>query len=112
PRIDQADKIRPRRDAGEGILRVVVFLIEVIKKQSRRRSQFSASGKSHDADLIGIEVPVFCMSANETDSLQSIIHGIGLHVVTVTAKPVTQNDCVNAVVIKPGNEVSAFRTDI
>src|SRR5580704_5935117 len=93
--IDDADKVRARRDARKGIRRAAVLLIEVVVEDRGRGGQFGARRKAHDADFVGIDVPVFGVSAHQADGLLGVIYLVGARVVSVAPQAAAQDDCVD-----------------
>ena len=57
--INEADEVGPRSDAGQRIIGLAVLLVEIFELEGRGCGEFSASGKTHDADLIWIDAPLF-----------------------------------------------------
>ena len=91
-RIDQADKIRSRTHACQGVTRVIIFCVKFGILKAGRSGQFCAGGKAHDANLIRINVPVLRVSTDQTDRLKRIIHFVRLHIVAIFAQAIPQDD--------------------
>jgi len=64
PRVDDAGKVRPGMSALHRILCVEVFV-----ENRGGRGQFGARGKTHDADLVRIDIPFLGRGAHHTDRL-------------------------------------------
>src|ERR1043166_3665472 len=108
--IREDDKIGSGRNYAQRI--AAVFLVEVLEENRRGRRPFGPGRKSHDADFIGIDVPLFGVGAHQSNGLEGIVDRIGLHIATIPAQAIAQDDRVDAVVVKVGNKVGALRTDV
>jgi len=111
-RIDDAHEIGPRRNARQRIIGVAVLFVEIAEQDRRRSRQFRARREAHDADLVGIDAPFFGVGAHQADGLLRIVHRVLLHVVTILAQAIPQDDGADPVVVEKGNEIGAFRADI
>ena len=86
-------------------------LVELEVLDRRRRRQLGSRRKPHRADLLRIDAPLGGVGAHQLDRLQHVVHRVDLGDVAVLAKPVAQDDGVDAVVEEEGDEVRSLRAD-
>src|SRR5438445_4747177 len=89
-----------------------MLLIKLLEEQRSRSRQLRPGRKTHDANLLWVEIPVLRMCSNQADSLQPIIHHIRLHVVAIFPQPISQDHRVYSILIKERHEIGAFRADV
>src|SRR3954468_16604006 len=100
PRIDDADEIGARADAGERIVRRGILPVELVERERRRRRELGTSREADDADPIRVEVPGFGVCAYDANRLLRVVHRVRLRVVAVASQAVAQDDGVHAVLIE------------
>ena len=106
--IDDAREIRPRADARKRIAGAAILFVKFLIQHRRRGGQFGARRETHDADLVGIDVPLLGVSAHQANGLQGIVDAVGARLVSVAAKAIPQDDGVHAVVVEERDEVGSL----
>ncbi len=91
---------------------VAVPAIEIGVLDGGGGGQFRSGGETHDADFVRIEIPLFGIGAHQADGLQRVVDLIRLRVVAIAAETVAEDDSVDAVVVKEGDEIGGFGTDV